>query len=123
VDFGACALRIRCWAGEPAAVPSATSQQIQQTVERAITYLQTESADWLKSRKCAACHRELEAPDADQLRRQLLGHARPVATGAQEELKRTGGVMEREAPRPARRVFACAWHATNHPATGAASPA
>ncbi len=43
-------------ADEPASVPSATSQQIQQTVERAIGYLQTESAAWLKTRKCAACH-------------------------------------------------------------------
>jgi Squalene-hopene cyclase C-terminal domain len=43
-------------AGEPASVPSATPQQVQQTVERAIGYMQTESAAWLKTRKCAACH-------------------------------------------------------------------
>jgi Squalene-hopene cyclase C-terminal domain/Prenyltransferase and squalene oxidase repeat len=43
-------------AGEPASVPPATPQQVQQTVERAIGYLQTESAAWLKTRKCAACH-------------------------------------------------------------------
>jgi hypothetical protein len=29
---------------------------VEQTVERAIAYLQTESAAWLGSRKCAACH-------------------------------------------------------------------
>ena len=40
----------------PAAIPPATSEQIQQTVERAIGYLQTESAAWLTTRKCAACH-------------------------------------------------------------------
>jgi hypothetical protein len=44
------------WAGEPALVPPATPQQVQQTVGRAIGYLQTESAAWLKTRKCAACH-------------------------------------------------------------------
>jgi hypothetical protein len=46
-------------ADEPAAVaviPPATTEQIRQTVDRAIGYLQTESAAWLKTRKCAACH-------------------------------------------------------------------
>src|SRR5947209_7461635 len=43
-------------AGEPAQLPSATPRQVQHTVERAIGYLQTESADWLRTRKCAACH-------------------------------------------------------------------
>src|SRR5436190_9584124 len=41
---------------EPPAIAPATKQQIHQTVERAIGYLQTESAAWLKTRKCAACH-------------------------------------------------------------------
>jgi hypothetical protein len=39
----------------PAAIP-ASAEQIQQTVDRAIGYLQTESAAWLNQRKCAACH-------------------------------------------------------------------
>ena len=43
-------------ADEPASIPPATPQQVQQTVERAIGYLQTESAAWLNTRKCAACH-------------------------------------------------------------------
>src|SRR5712692_3191098 len=43
-------------AEEPASVPSSTPQQVQQSVERAIGYLQTESAAWLNTRKCAACH-------------------------------------------------------------------
>jgi hypothetical protein len=43
-------------AEEPASILPATPQQVQQTVERAIGYLQTESAAWLKTRKCAACH-------------------------------------------------------------------
>src|SRR5437667_6216424 len=43
-------------ADEPASIPRATTQQVQQTVERAIGYLQTESAAWLNTRKCAACH-------------------------------------------------------------------
>jgi hypothetical protein len=38
------------------AIPAATPEQIQQSVERAIGYLQTESAAWLNTRKCAACH-------------------------------------------------------------------
>ncbi|HEX3147934.1 MAG TPA: prenyltransferase/squalene oxidase repeat-containing protein [Gemmataceae bacterium] len=37
-------------------IPHATTEQIQKTVGRAIGYLQTESAAWLKSRGCAACH-------------------------------------------------------------------
>src|SRR3954447_4600062 len=41
---------------EPAAIAPSTKQQIHQTVDRAIVYLQTESAAWLKTRKCAACH-------------------------------------------------------------------
>jgi hypothetical protein len=43
-------------ADEPASIPRATTPQIQQTVERAVKYLQTESAAWLNTRKCAACH-------------------------------------------------------------------
>src|SRR5207248_6252618 len=31
-------------------------EQVQRTVERAIGYLQTESAAWLKQRTCTACH-------------------------------------------------------------------
>src|SRR5271165_4074533 len=43
-------------ADEPTLIPPTTTQQVQQTVERAIGYLQTESAAWLRTRKCAACH-------------------------------------------------------------------
>src|SRR6478609_9232689 len=43
-------------AAEPAVTAPATTQQIHQTIEGAIGYLQTESAAWLKTRKCAACH-------------------------------------------------------------------
>ena len=43
-------------AGEPTSIPPPKPQQIHQTVERAIGYLQTESASWLKTRQCAACH-------------------------------------------------------------------
>ncbi len=43
-------------AAEPASVPAATPQQIRRTVDRAIGYLQAESALWLNTRKCAACH-------------------------------------------------------------------
>jgi hypothetical protein len=43
-------------ADQPPPIPRATPQQVQQTVDRAIGYLQTESAAWLKTRQCAACH-------------------------------------------------------------------
>src|SRR5258708_5818447 len=43
-------------AAEPGVTTPATKLQVQQTVDRAIGYLQTESAAWLKTRKCAACH-------------------------------------------------------------------
>jgi Squalene-hopene cyclase C-terminal domain/Prenyltransferase and squalene oxidase repeat len=43
-------------ADEPTSIPRATTQQVQQRVERAIGYLQTESGAWLNTRKCAACH-------------------------------------------------------------------
>src|SRR5438876_7873344 len=43
-------------ADESTSIPRATTQQVQATVERAIGYLQTESAAWLRTRKCAACH-------------------------------------------------------------------
>jgi hypothetical protein len=43
-------------AGDPAPAPRATAPQVQQAVDRAIRYLQTESAAWLNTRKCAACH-------------------------------------------------------------------
>src|SRR5579872_5113309 len=43
-------------ADEPAAAPSATPRQVHQAVDRALGYLRTESAAWLNSRQCAACH-------------------------------------------------------------------
>jgi hypothetical protein len=44
------------FADAPVSTPPANTQQVERTVERAIGYLQTESAAWLKTRKCAACH-------------------------------------------------------------------
>jgi hypothetical protein len=43
-------------AGEPTGVPGASTPRVHQAVDRAIQYLQTESAAWLNTRKCAACH-------------------------------------------------------------------
>src|SRR5690242_14792887 len=43
-------------ADERALPPRATTTQVHQTVDRAVKYLQTESAAWLSTRKCAACH-------------------------------------------------------------------
>lgn len=53
--LGLCSLSL---ADEPAPIPPAKQPQVQQAVERAIGYLQTESAAWLNTRKCAACHHE-----------------------------------------------------------------
>jgi hypothetical protein len=53
--LGLCFSRLAL-AGEPASVPSAPPQQVQQTIEHAIGYMQTESSAWLNTRKCAACH-------------------------------------------------------------------
>jgi hypothetical protein len=55
VFLGLCLSR-PALADEATRVPRATTQQVQHTVERAIGYLQTESAAWLRTRKCAACH-------------------------------------------------------------------
>ena len=41
---------------EPKPTPPLSTPHAQQAVERAIGYLQTESATWLRTRKCAACH-------------------------------------------------------------------
>jgi hypothetical protein len=43
-------------ADEPVPVSPARPQQVRRAVERAIGYLQAESAAWLRARKCAACH-------------------------------------------------------------------
>jgi hypothetical protein len=53
--LGLCLSRLAL-ADEPVPIPPAKLQQVQQTVERAIGYMQTESAAWLNTRKCAACH-------------------------------------------------------------------
>jgi hypothetical protein len=53
-----CTLHAR--AETPAApaesIPAATTEQVRHTVERAVGYLRTESAAWLSTRQCAACH-------------------------------------------------------------------
>src|SRR3954451_21092531 len=43
-------------ANKPTSIPRATTPQVHQVVDRATKYLQSESAAWLKTRKCAACH-------------------------------------------------------------------
>src|SRR5262249_53382461 len=40
----------------PASTPRATTGQVQKAVDNAVKYLKTESATWLNTRKCAACH-------------------------------------------------------------------
>jgi hypothetical protein len=53
--LGLCLSRFAI-ADEPVSIPPATTEQVQKSVDRAIGYLQTESAAWLNTRKCAACH-------------------------------------------------------------------
>jgi len=53
--LGLCLSR-PAFADEPTPIPRTTTKQVQQSVDRAIGYLQTESAAWLKKRECAACH-------------------------------------------------------------------
>lgn len=43
-------------AGEWTSLPPATTPQVHQAVERAVRYLRAESAAWLSTRRCAACH-------------------------------------------------------------------
>lgn len=43
-------------ADRPTSIPRATPRQVQQAIERGLGYIQTESADWLQTRVCAACH-------------------------------------------------------------------
>jgi hypothetical protein len=52
---GLCLSRLAV-ADEPPPIPRAEPRQVRKAVERAIGYLQAESAAWLKTRKCAACH-------------------------------------------------------------------
>ncbi len=49
-------LSSRVLAQPPAALPAASAEQVQQAVDRAAKYLRAESASWLSTRKCAACH-------------------------------------------------------------------
>ena len=53
--LGLCFSRL-AFADEPTLNPPPKPQQVQRTVERTIGYMQTESAAWLNTRKCAACH-------------------------------------------------------------------
>ena len=43
-------------ANSPAVPSPATPQQVHQSVQRSLKYLQAESTSWLKARGCAACH-------------------------------------------------------------------
>lgn len=74
---GLCTLR-PLLADAPASIPHATPQQVHQTVDRAIGYVQTETAAWLNTRKCAACH-----------------HA-PLSLWAMSEAQRQGYAIDRK---------------------------
>ena len=56
IFFSALSLTPPAFAGEPAPISKANPQQVRKSIERAIGYIQKESADWLNTRKCAACH-------------------------------------------------------------------
>src|SRR5438132_12032360 len=53
--LGLCLSRLTL-ADDTVSIPPATPQRVEQTIERAVGYLQAESAAWLRTRKCAACH-------------------------------------------------------------------
>src|SRR5208282_2262738 len=55
VLLGLCLSR-QALADKPTTIPRVTTPQVYQAVDRASKYLQTESAAWLNTRKCAACH-------------------------------------------------------------------
>jgi len=44
------------FADEPGANSSATPDQVHQAVDRSLKYLRSQSAEWLSTKKCAACH-------------------------------------------------------------------
>ncbi len=54
--FGGLCVLSPALAGESKSVPRATTPQVQKAVDRGISYVQKESAAWLSTRKCAACH-------------------------------------------------------------------
>lgn len=56
VAFGLSPLAVAVGPTDATPIPVATPEQVHQTVERAVGYLQAESAAWLSTRVCAACH-------------------------------------------------------------------
>jgi hypothetical protein len=75
--LGLCHLR-QAVAGEAASIPQATTEQVARAVDGAIRYVQAESAGWLSTRKCAACH-----------------HA-PLALWAMSEAERQGYAIDKK---------------------------
>jgi hypothetical protein len=55
IFWGLCLGRLAL-ADKTAPVQPVNDARVQQAVDRAIGYLQSESGSWLKTRKCAACH-------------------------------------------------------------------
>ena len=54
--MGGFCLAPAAFADAPASAVNATPPQVEQAIERSVGFLQTESAAWLKQRRCAACH-------------------------------------------------------------------
>ncbi len=55
MTFLVCCISLRVFSDESASTPP-SPPSVQQTVDRAIGYLQTETVAWASTRKCAACH-------------------------------------------------------------------
>jgi hypothetical protein len=98
-------------ADKPATVSPANPQQVARTINRAIGYLQTESASWLNTRKCAACHHAgmplWALSEADKLGyaidRKFVADKLEAALGSQEKLiaaKLVPGPKDPPDPRP-----------------------
>jgi hypothetical protein len=88
------AARAEVPAAIPAAIPAATTEQIQQTVDRAIGYIQTESAAWLKhaqmrrlpSRADAALGAERSRTAGVRDRQEILGDTTESLLGSKDKL-------------------------------------
>lgn len=97
-------------AGNPVSPAHVETLKVQQAVEGAIGYLQTESGGWVKQGRCAACHHVAmplwalneAASDGYAVDRDFLNHIADVALGSPQKMI-SAGIAENPAkpdPRP-----------------------
>jgi hypothetical protein len=93
-------------AAAPTSIPTASTEQVHQTVDRAIAYLQKESASWISVRGCAACHHAPMAfwalGEADRqgyaIDKQYVGDKIEAYLGSKEKLMTTRVFPDPAAP-------------------------